>query len=189
MENSGLKKVRIFWDCLFPACQGLKIGINRQLLSDLLYKVKPVLSSVHPRILIRHTPWNPEARQRHQKQSHTLHQTQCSQASADHLYLWNNDTDILRRPRSDHSHPVEAERCILYRRRRRCHEQDVGLFRDNLTIGTCKGVEAGLQVPTMHPHPGLRLMVPISLRKRYRPGNSSRRSAARSFTVSICLAV
>lgn len=71
-------------------------------------------SSVHPQILIRHTPWNPEARQRHQKQSHTLHQTQCSQASADHLYLWNNDTDILRRPRSDHSHPVEAERCILW---------------------------------------------------------------------------
>ena len=77
-------------------------------------------SSVHPQILIRHTPWNPEARQRHQKQFHTLHQTQCSQASADHLYLWNNDTDILRRPRSDHSHPVEAERCILCLLRRRC---------------------------------------------------------------------
>lgn len=105
------------------ACLGLgasKIGINRQLLSDLLYKVKPVLSSVHPQILIRHTPWNPEARQRHQKQSHTLHQTQCSQASADHLHLWNNDTDILRRPRSDHSHPVEAERCILCLLSRRC---------------------------------------------------------------------
>ena len=38
MENSGLKKVRIFWDCLFPACQGLKIGINRQPLS-LFYKL------------------------------------------------------------------------------------------------------------------------------------------------------
>ena len=24
------KKVRILWDCLFPACQGLKFGINRR---------------------------------------------------------------------------------------------------------------------------------------------------------------
>ena len=63
---------------------------------------------------------DPEARQRHQKQSHTLHQIQCSQASADRLHLWNNDTDILRRLRSGRSHPAEAERCILYRRRRRC---------------------------------------------------------------------
>ena len=30
----GPKKVRILWDCLFPACQGLKIGINRQPLCD-----------------------------------------------------------------------------------------------------------------------------------------------------------
>ena len=30
----GPKKVRILRDCLFPACQGLKIGINRQLLQS-----------------------------------------------------------------------------------------------------------------------------------------------------------
>ena len=29
-ENSDPEKVRILWDCLFIACQGLKFGINRQ---------------------------------------------------------------------------------------------------------------------------------------------------------------
>ena len=39
-----------------------------------------------------------------------------------------------------------------YRRRRRCHEQDVGLFRDNLTIGTCKGVEDHASASWASPH-------------------------------------
>ena len=30
IENSGLKKARILWDCLLTSCQRLKIGINRQ---------------------------------------------------------------------------------------------------------------------------------------------------------------
>ena len=30
IENSGLKKARILWDCILTSCQRLKIGINRQ---------------------------------------------------------------------------------------------------------------------------------------------------------------
>lgn len=28
-QRIRVKKARILWDCLFPACQGLKLGMNR----------------------------------------------------------------------------------------------------------------------------------------------------------------